>query len=305
MNRKSFARHSQQTYAGREMRGMAKAEACPAWGMDAVLVAFLILLREGLEAALVVGIIAGYLHRTGRADRLPLVWIGAASAALACLGTGLLLDLLSAEFPQRGQELFEAAIGALAAAMLTAMAFWMRRAAGAIRQHMQQQAEAASGSGAALIAMVFLAVAREGLEAVVFLLALLQQSTGWGVPLGGLLGLAAALLAGLLIAWGGIRLQLGRFFRWTGVVLLLAAAGLASGALRALHEAGLWNGLQQVAFDLSAVLPVDGAPGAVLAGLFGYADRPSLGEAMLYLAFLAVTLPLFLAGPPRRAAMAE
>jgi len=269
-----------------------------------VLVAFLILLREGLEAALIVGIAAGYLHRTGRSDRMPLVWIGTACAALICLGLGLSLDLLSAEFPQRQQELFESAIGLLAAGMLAGMAFWMRRAAHSMGKDLRGKMEAAAGSSAALIALVFLAVAREGVEAVVFLLALMQQGAGWSVPLGGLLGLAVAAAVGVLIAWGGLRLNLGRFFRWTGVVLLFAAAGLAAGALRALHEAGLWNGLQQLAFDLSHILPEDGPVGTVLAGLFGYADRPSLGEVLLYLAFLGVFLPAFLASPQRPAAVA-
>jgi len=269
-----------------------------------VLVAFLILLREGLEAALIVGIAAGYLHRTGRSEQMPLVWIGTACAALLCLGLGLSLDLLSLEFPQRQQELFESAIGLLAAGMLTGMAFWMRRAARSMSHDLRGRMEAAAGSGVALIALVFLAVAREGVEAVVFLLALMQQGTGWAVPVGGLLGLAVAAVAGVLIAWGGMRLNYGRFFRWTGVVLLFAAAGLTAGALRALHEAGLWNQLQQLAFDLSNVLPEDGILGSVLAGLFGYAARPSIGEVMLYLAFLGVLLPVFLSSPRQPAAMA-
>jgi high-affinity iron transporter len=272
---------------------------------DIVLVAFLILLREGLEAALVVGIVAGCLRRQGRAAWMPLVWIGVAAGALACLGAGLALDLLGSEFPQRQQEMFEAAVSLAAAIMLTIMAFWMRRAGRAMAGQTRARVEQAIGTGSAwaLVAMVFLAVAREGLEAVFFLLALARQSEGWALPLGAVLGLVAAGLVGAAIAWGGVRLNLGRFFRWTGVVLLLAAAGLAAGALRALHEAGLWNTLQQVPFDFSGSLPADGLAGAVLAGLFGYADRPSLGELALYALFLLLALPLFLARP-REAARA-
>jgi len=270
-----------------------------------VLVAFLIMLREGLEASLIVGIIAGYLRWHGRSDWMPLVWIGAASAALICLGVGLALDLLSAEFPQRQQELFEAVVGITAAAMLTAMAFWMRRAGRSMKHRLQDQVQQAmgTGSGIALIGMVFLAVAREGLESVFFLLALVQQSEAWAVPLGALLGLVVAALAGVAIAWGGVRLNLGRFFRWTGVVILAVAAGLAASALRALHEAGLWNRLQQVPFDLSHSLPMDSVLGTILSGLLGYVDQPSLGEVAVYLLFLLVTLPVFLA-KPRAAARA-
>src|SRR5690606_38369601 len=110
----------------------------------------------------------------------------------------------------------------------------------------------------ALVAMVFFAVAREGLESVFFLLAVFQQSAGYGPALGALLGLAAAALAGFGIYAGGVRLDLRRFFRWTGVFILVVAAGMLAGSVRALHEAGVWNGLQTVAFDLGGVLPADG-----------------------------------------------
>ena len=270
-----------------------------------MLATFLITLREGLEAALVVGLVAGLLRRRGHAEWLPLVWIGVASAALICLGLGLALNLLSVELPQRQQELFEAVAGLTAAGMMTAMAFWMRRAGSNMKHQLEGQVEQALGtrSGLALILLVFLAVAREGLELVFFLLALAQQSTGWQVLGSALSGLLAAALVGVAIAWGGLRLNLARFFRWTGVVVLLAAAGIAAGSLRALHEAGWWNGLQQLAFDLSHVLPADGIPGAILAGLFGYVDQPSLGEVLVYALFLLATLPAFLA-PARKPAAA-
>jgi high-affinity iron transporter len=271
-----------------------------------VLATFLITLREGLEAALVAGLVAGILRRRGHVEWLPLVWIGVASAALICLGVGLALDLLSVELPQRQQELFEAAAGAVAVTMMTVMAFWMRRAGRGMQGQLQGQVQQAldARSGLALILLVFLAVAREGLELVFFLLALAQQSTGWQVLGSALSGLLVAVLAGLAIAWGGLRLNLARFFHWTGIVILLAAAGIAAGSLRALHEAGWWNGLQQLAFDLSPVLPADGVVGSVLAGLFGYVDQPSLGEVLIYLLFLLATLPAFLA-PARQPAEAR
>ncbi len=103
---------------------------------------------------------------------------------------------------------------------------------------------------------------------------------------------------GVAIYMGAVRLNLKRFFRWTGVFILIVAAGLLAGSLRALHEAGLWNGLQGVAFDLSKVLPADSVVGSVLAGVLGYQDMPTVGEVAIYVIFLAITLPLFLA-PPR------
>jgi high-affinity iron transporter len=265
-----------------------------------MLVPFLIMMREGIEAALIVGIIAGYLRQTGRSQWMPLVWIGIATAVLLSLAVGIVLDLVSAEFPQREQELFEALVGLVAVCILTSMVFWMRKAARSIKAQLQHSVDAAldghDGTGFALIAMVFFAVAREGLESVFFLLATFQQDVGLAAPIGALAGLAVAVAVGLAIYWGGVKLNLKRFFRWTGLFILVVAAGLLAGSLRALHEAGLWNGLQQVAFDLSHVLPIDGPLGSVLAGIFGYQDTPAVGEVGAYLLFLLVTIPLFLSG---------
>ena len=265
-----------------------------------MLAPFLIMLREGLEAALIVGIIAGYLRQTGRRDQLPAVWVGIFLAAAVALFTGAALQMVSAGFPQKAQELFEAVVGIAAVAVLVAMVFWMRRAAKSIRRELHagiDQALAAEGgraAGWALIGMVFFAVAREGLESVFFLLAIFQQSRDAAAPLGALAGIAVAAGIGWAIYRGGLRLNLARFFRWTGVVILFVAAGLLAGALKALHEAGLWNGLQGVVYDLGRVLPESGAVGTVLSGLLGYREAPTLGEGLVYAAFLAVTLILFL-----------
>ncbi|GGE00953.1 membrane protein [Aureimonas endophytica] len=263
-----------------------------------MLVPFLIMLREGLEASLIVGIVAGYLARTGRRDWMPMVWIGIFLAVALALFVGAGLQLVSAEFPQRLQELFEAIVGFVAVAMLTSMVLWMRQAARSIRAQLQSSIDAAlSGSrtrGLALVGLVFFAVAREGLESVFFLLALFQQSPGAAAPLGALAGIAVSGLLGYGIYVGGVRLDLARFFRWTGIFILVVAAGLFAGSIRHLHEAGLWNHLQSVVADLSAVLPEDGTAGTILSGLFGYMDDPRLGEVLAYLAFLAGALFLFL-----------
>ena len=266
-----------------------------------MLVAFLVMLREGLESALIVGIIAGYLVRTGRRAWMPAVWLGVLLAVATALLVGAGLQLVSAEFPQRAQELFEAIVGLVAVAVLTSMVFWMRKVARSIKSELHQSIdEALAGSsqhGLALIGMVFLAVAREGLESVFFLLAIFQQSPDPLAPLGALLGILVACALGYGIYAGSVRIDLRRFFRWTGVLILMVAAGILAGSVRALHEAGLWNHLQTTAFDLSGVLPVDGGIGTLLSGLFGYSDRPAIGEVIAYALFLAVTLYLFLAEP--------
>lgn len=268
-----------------------------------MLAPFLIMLREGLEAALIVGIIASYLRQTGRRQWLPAIWVGVFLAVALSLFAGAAIQLLAHGFPQKTQELFEAVIGLIAVCVLVGMVFWMRRAARSIRAELHAGIDEAlshkGGAGTwALIGMVFLAVAREGLESVFFLLAIFQQSRDAAAPIGAALGVLVAVGAGWGIYAGALRLDLRRFFRWTGVFILLVAAGLLAGSVKALHEAGLWNGLQDRVYDLGRVLPESGPLGTVLSGLLGYREAPTLGEALVWAAFLAVTLYLFLRPMP-------
>ncbi|MGE4322397.1 MAG: iron uptake transporter permease EfeU [Sphingobium sp.] len=262
-----------------------------------MLVPFLVMLREGIEAALIVGIVASYLHHARRKDLMPAIWVGVLLAGALSLFVGAGLQLVAAEFPQRQQELFEGIVGLVAVTLLTSMVFWMRRAATSIKGELHASIDQAlareNGPAWALIGMVFLAVAREGLESVFFLLAIFQQSRGWEAPVGALAGIAVSIGIGIGLYTGGIRLDLRRFFRITGVIILLVAAGLLAGALRKFHEAGLWNGLQTVVVDLSELVPMDSPIGAVLSGLFGYQDAPVAGEVLVYTLFLLVTLFCF------------
>lgn len=267
-----------------------------------MLVPFLIMLREGIEAALIIGIVATYLRQTGRSQWMPHIWVGILLAVAMSLFAGAGLQWASAEFPQKAQELFEALIGFVAVGVLTSMVFWMRRVARSMGSTLRTAIDAAltssRGQGVALVVMVFFAVAREGLESVFFLLATFQQSQGWASVVGALGGLLVAVLVGWAIYAGGVRLNLRQFFRFTGLFILFVAAGLLAGSVRALHEAGLWNHWQAVVFDLSTSFPADGVLGTVLAGLFGYNDTPTVSEVAVYLVFLFVTLVAFLRPNP-------
>ena len=198
----------------------------------------------------------------------------------------------------------------MAVFILTSMVFWMKSAARSIKGQLHDKIDASMTPGRsatfALVAMAFFAVGREGLESVFFLLAIFEQSTGWAVPLGAAGGLArGAVAVGWAIYAGGARLNLRRFFRITGVFIIVVAAGLFAGALRTAHEAGLWNGLQQVVADWSGVLPKDGPLGTVLAGMFGYTDTPTLGEVLIYFAYLVPALVLFFMPDRTRAPRAQ
>jgi high-affinity iron transporter len=261
---------------------------------------FLIMFREGLEAALIVAIVASYLNQSGQGRWLPAVWLGVVSAAALCLALGLYMNHIQSEFPQKQQELFEAVVALVAAAMLASMVFWMKSSAQSIKGNLHEAIESAlhrqQRQALGIVSLVFFAVAREGLESVFFLLAAFQQDVGIYAPIGALLGLAAAVVAGALIYKGSLRLNMRRFFKITGIFILFVAAGLLSGSLKAFHEAGLRNHLQTTAYDLTHVLPTHSVAGVLLGALFGYQDAPAVGEVLIWFLFIVPAMLWFLSG---------
>ncbi|MCS3431568.1 iron uptake transporter permease EfeU [Klebsiella sp. BIGb0407] len=260
-------------------------------------VPFLIMLREGLEAALIVSLIASYLKRTQRGHLFVAMWIGVVTAAVLCLILGLVINETTGEFPQKEQELFEGLIAVVAVFILTWMVFWMRKVSRNVKGQLERAVDSALGRknnhSWALILMVFFAVAREGLESVFFLLAAFQQDVGMLPPIGAMLGLATAIGLGFLIYYGGVRLNLAAFFKWTSLFILVVAAGLSASAIRAFHEAGLWNHFQERAFDMSETLSTHSLFGTLLEGLFGYQEAPTVSEVSVYFIYLIPALLLF------------
>lgn len=260
-------------------------------------VPFLIMFREGLEAALIVSLIASYLKRTQRSQWLGIVWIGVILAAALCLGLGIFINETTGEFPQKQQELFEGIVAIAAVGILTYMVFWMRKVSRSVKTHLEGAIDnalnAGKGQGWALVAMVFFAVAREGLESVFFLLAAFQQDVGIQAPIGAVLGLVCAIIVGMMIYWGGVKLHLAKFFKWTSLFILFVAAGLAAGAIRAFHEAGLWNYLQDIAFNFTDVLSTHSLLGTLLEGIFGYQEAPTVSEVLVYFLYLIPALIFF------------
>ncbi|TBM21004.1 iron uptake transporter permease EfeU [Hafnia paralvei] len=260
-------------------------------------VPFLIMFREGLEAALIVSLIASYLKRTQRSQWLGIVWVGVILAAALCLGLGIFINETTGEFPQKQQELFEGIVAVVAVGILTYMVFWMRKVSRSVKTHLEGAIDnalnAGKGQGWALVAMVFFAVAREGLESVFFLLAAFQQDVGIQAPIGAVLGLVCAIIVGMMIYWGGVKLHLAKFFKWTSLFILFVAAGLAAGAIRAFHEAGLWNYLQDIAFNFTDVLSTHSLLGTLLEGIFGYQEAPTVSEVLVYFLYLIPALIFF------------
>ena len=260
---------------------------------------FVIGLREGVEAALIVGIIAAFLRREGRRDVLRWVWTGVVLAAGLCLLVGIGLEALSRELPYKQQEGLETVIALVAVVAVTWMVVWMRRHARRLRGDLERGVTVAlaEGSVIALVAMAFFAVFREGFESAVFLLAAFDASTDPVVAGGGaLLGFAIAALLGWGIYRGGVKIDLALFFRFTGVVLVLVAAGLVASAAHTAHEAGWVTSLQTQAFDLTWLVEPGSVRSALLTGMLGLQPRPTQLEVLVYVAF-AVPMLLFVLWP--------
>ncbi|HKT00290.1 MAG TPA: iron uptake transporter permease EfeU [Rugosimonospora sp.] len=261
-------------------------------------------LREGVEAALIVGIVAAFVGRTGRRDALRQVWLGVVAAAALCLAIGIGLVTLSRELPQRAQEGLETVIGALAVGMVTFMILWMNRHARGMKKELEGAAAdaLASGSARALVAMAFLAVLREGFETSVFLVSVIQNSTSAAAgAFGALLGIAIAVVIGYGIYRGGVRLNLARFFKVTGLVLVLVAAGLAMTVMHTAHEAGWLTLGQAEAANLTWLVRPGTVTASLLTGVLGLQPRPTVVEAAAWLLY-AVPMVAYVAWPRRRPA---
>ncbi|HEY3501951.1 MAG TPA: iron uptake transporter permease EfeU [Actinocatenispora sp.] len=264
-------------------------------------------LREGLEASLIVGIIAAFLGRNGRRDALRQVWAGVLAAVVLCLIIGVGLVVLSRELPQQAQEGMETIIGLFAVVMVTFMIVWMAKHSRGMKRELEGAASAAlaRGSARALVVMAFLAVLREGFETSVFLVSVLQNSASvLTASIGAVLGIAIAIGIGYGVYRGGVRLNMARFFKITGLVLVLVAAGLVMTALRTAHEAGWLNVGQATALDLTWLVQ----PGTVLESLFtgvlGWQSRPAVIELAGWLVY-AVPMLAYVAWPRRRKAPAK
>jgi high-affinity iron transporter len=260
---------------------------------------FVITLREGVEASLIVGIIAAFLVKEGRSDAMRQMWIGVGIAIVLCTGVAILLEVIGQQLPQQQQEGLETVVGLIAVSTISYMIVWMRRHARGIKATLEGDAASAlaAGSTMALVGMAFLAVLREGFETSVFLLAAFQDATDTtAAGAGAVLGLVAAVAIGLGLYRGGVRIKLTRFFRITGLVLVFVAAGLLATAAHTAHEAGWINGLQGQALDLSWLVQPGTVSGSLLTGMLGLQPSPTVIEVLVY-GLYAVPMALYVLWP--------
>ncbi|MDT5219930.1 MAG: high-affinity iron transporter [Mycobacterium sp.] len=257
---------------------------------------FLIGLREGLEVTLILSIAAAFLKRNGQSTRA--MFAAVAVAVLICVGVGVGLNILSEDLPQAQQEMLETIIGVVAVVFVTTMVIWMNRNAGRMQGELEHEAEEAvtRGGSMALVVMAFLAVLKEGFELAVFLLAAAENTHGsrWPAVIGGMSGVAVAIAVGVGLYYGGLKLDLNRFFRITALFLVLIAAGLALNVLRTAHEAGWLNIGQQQVVDLSSWIPENSVQGALITGMFGIPTDPRLIEVLAWVFYVVAVLVAFL-----------
>jgi high-affinity iron transporter len=269
-----------------------------------MIAAALITLREGLEAALVVGIVLSVLRQLGQTDRSRQVWGGVAAAVVVSVAAGLALNGLGVAFEGRGEEIFEGIAMLLAAGVLTWMIYWMRRQGRQVQSELESDVRRATAAGSAwgLFGLAFVAVVREGIETVLFLTAAAFSSGPTMTLIGGALGLIVAVALGWLVFAAGKRLNVRAFFRATSVLLILFAAGLVAHGIHELQEAALLPTLVEHVWDVNPILNEDSGVGTFLKALLGYNGNPSLIEVLGYGGyFLAVYLMTRLEGRRRLA----
>lgn len=273
----------------------------PEKGPARMLPTFVIGLREGLEASLIVGIIAAFLIQRGDRSALRYVWLGVGLAVALCAGIAIVLRVVDRSLRFQDREIMEGILALVAVGGVTYMVVWMRRHSRELKGQLEAHAHHAllAGSVLALIGMAFFAVLREGLETAIFLLSVFQNTTSPAAAgLGAVLGVATAVALGYAIYRGGVRINLSRFFRVTGFVLVLVAAGLLASAVHSLSEAGIVTAMQSSAIDLSWLVAPNSVRASLLTGMLGLQPVPTTAEVAAWLLY-AIPMSLYVLWPQR------
>jgi high-affinity iron transporter len=260
-----------------------------------VLANFLIGLREGLEAGLVVGILVAYVVKIGRRDVLPRIWLGVGLAVALSLALGCLLTFGTYGLSFQAQELIGGLLSIIAAGFVTWMIFWMLRTARGLSRELRGDVDShLAGAGWGLVLVAFLAVGREGLETALFIWAAVQASGSTTLPLiGAALGIAVSVVLAYLVYRGAVTINLSKFFSYTGVFLIVVAGGVLAYGVHDLQEAGLLPGLGTLAFDVSAAVPPDSWYGTLLKGVFNFSPATTVLEAVVWVAYVVPVMFFF------------
>ena len=271
-----------------------------------MLPSYLLSLREGIEAALIIGILLGALRQIRRPEFVPAAWFGTLSASVLSILAAILLTSFGLEMKDPGEAIFEGFTMILAAGLLTWMIFWMSRQARFMKASLEADVHRASQLGQrAIFFVAFVAILREGIELALFLTAsVFATSNALQTTLGAILGLGTAILLGWSIFAATVRLDLRRFFQVTGFMLVLFAAGLIAHGIHEFTEVGWIPSIIEHVWDLTSIVSGESTLGQLLGALFGYNPSPSLSEMIAYVAYFAgVIITLQLTGRKSQAAI--
>ena len=267
-----------------------------------MLATLVIFLREGVEASMIVAILLAYLNRIGRRDRFRDIFLGVGAALiLAAVGGVVAYETIRSYDGSRVQTIFETCTYLVAAAVLTYMTFWMRNHARNLSKELRSRADAAIDGRArwGLGLLAFQAVGREGLETVVFTLAIVFSTSAAGALTGAVIGLAGSLVIAFVIYRLGHQLKLSRFFTVIGVLLMIFAAGLVADAVQNMQELGWLPVLSSPMWHSARFLSQDSAFGDVMHSFFGYSDAPTPLQLLMYVGYLAIVIVAYLKLRPR------
>jgi high-affinity iron transporter len=260
-----------------------------------VLPTFLIGLREGLEASLVVSILVAYLVRTGNRDRLGPIWIGVGAAVASSLAAGLIFTYVYNDLSFEAQEAFGGGMSILAVGFVTWMVFWMKRQSRYLKHELSDKlAIALQGSAVGLAVVAFLAVGREGLETALFVWSAVNATGDGMTPLvGAVLGLSASVVLAWLLYRKSVTINMARFFTFTGAALVIVAAGVLAYGVHDLQEAGILPGLRSLAFDVSDQIPPSSWYGTLLKGTINFSAETTWLQAIAWFGYAIPVLVLF------------
>ena len=253
---------------------------------------FVLALREGLEAALIIGLLLGTLKKLGHTEYQRLIWLGAGLAIIVSGAAGYLFNVLGASFEGRNEEIFEGITILLAAGLLTWVILWMRTQSRGINERLAANVKevVSDQNQLALFSLAFIAVIREGIELAFFLVAVSLDTDGREVLLGASLGLAAVSFVAILLFKSLIRLNISRFFQVTSIILVLFAAGLVAHGVHEFNEVGFIPPVIEHLWDINHIIDEKSPSGELLKALFGYNGNPSLTEVVAYILYFLILI---------------
>jgi high-affinity iron transporter len=262
---------------------------------------FVIGFREGLEAALIIGILAAYLVKLNRRPELSKLWAGVIAAIVLSVGLGVILGVLVENVPEGTNEFIAGATSIIAVGFVTWMIFWMAHQSRALSKDLRAQVDQAEKSAWAIAGIAFLAVIREGIETSVFLWSSSRAAGADTLPvLGAVFGFVAAAILGYLIYRGAVKLNLSKFFGYTGAFLIVVAAGILCYGIHELQEIGLLPFLSSTTYDVSGVIPEGSVFDTFLRGTISFRSAPSQLESLAWFAYLIPTAVLYFRGTRKK-----